>query len=335
MNAAIAKEGAKGVNPALSSAGFRPAKRAPKEPAARRRSAGLCKRMLAPCMHALVESRTFLRMFGSSMKKSALFALAAVVCFPAWGQAPQHIDINGITGQNKGTEMIENVVVPVPSEIFTILDKLGAPPWTEVLRPMKEAVQPRGTPEQISLLLGTVIAEGFVAVEAQNSEAVKNIGSSVLNLATAIGVKQAVESRANAIIQNANKKDWPAVRTELDRAQRNVKAGMVAIHSEDLSQLVSLGGWLRGTEALTQVVLKNYTPAGAELLHQPVLLKYFKHRIEGIKNKTPLVLKIQKGLDEVEPLMNGDPDNGEISEKAVKDIQTIASDLIKAINQKP
>jgi hypothetical protein len=274
-------------------------------------------------------------MFGSFMKKSALFALAAAACLPAWAQAPQHIDINGITGQNKGTEMIEDVVVPVPSEIFSVLDKQGQPPWTEVLRPMKDPVRPQGTPDQIALTLGTVIAEGFVAVEAKNSEEVKNIGRSVLNLAQAIDVKAAVVRRSNAIIQAANKNDWPAVRKELDGALRDVKSAMAELHSDDLSQLVSLGGWLRGTEALTQVILKNYTPEGAELLHQPVLLKYFKHRIERLKNKTPLINKVLKGLNEVEPLMNGDPEKGEISEKAVKDIEAIASDLVKAINQKP
>jgi hypothetical protein len=41
---------------------------------------------------------------------------------------------------------------------------------------------------------------------------------------------------------------------------------LVELGDEQLAQLVSLGGWLRGTEALTQVVMKNYSRDGAELL---------------------------------------------------------------------
>jgi hypothetical protein len=223
----------------------------------------------------------------------------------------------------------------VPSEIFSVLDKQGQPPWAEVLRPMKSPVQPQGSQQQIALMLGTVIAEGFVAVEARNSQEVKNIGKSVLDLAQAINVREAIVPRSKAIIQAADKSDWPGVRKELDTTLRIVKDAMAQLRSEELSQLISLGGWLRGTEALCQVISKNYTPEGAELLHQPVLLKYFKHRIERFKNKSPLVDKILKGLNDVEPLMNGDPEKGEISEKAVKEIEAIATDLVKAINQKP
>ena len=32
---------------------------------------------------------------------------------------------------------MDQVVVPVPSEVFAVLDKLGKPSWPEVLRPQK------------------------------------------------------------------------------------------------------------------------------------------------------------------------------------------------------
>ena len=269
------------------------------------------------------------------MKKSALFALALAFSSAAmWAEPAQHIDINGIGGEKKsGAQVIEDVIVPVPSEIFLVLDKQGKPAWSEVLRPMKQAIQPQGGPEQIALTLGAVIAEGFVAVEAENTEEVKNIGRSVWNLSKGIGVKKAVERRSSAIISDADKKDWKGVRKELDGALSDVKTAMIDLRSQDLAQLVSLSGWLRGTEALTQVVLKDYKAEGAELLHQPLLLKNFKRRIEMLKNKKdPLVEKIHQGLLQLEPLMSGE---GEVSEKTVKDIQDICSDLIKAINQKP
>ena len=54
---------------------------------------------------------------------------------------------------------------------------------------------------------------------------------------------------------------------------------MNEVHDEKLSQLVSLGGWLRGTQVLTSVVDRHFSADGAELLHQPDLLDYFQRKL--------------------------------------------------------
>ena len=270
------------------------------------------------------------------MKKVSTLALVAAsvaltISSPA--EPPQHIDVSTFPPASK---MIDDVVVPVPSEIFAVLDKLGKPHWEDVLRPSKSLAKPPGEQAQTALLLGTVIAEGFIAVEATNTGEVKEIGKNVLNLAKALGVGKEVTKRTNSILSFADKADWPGVRKELDGALSDVKAAMIKLDSEPLSQLVSLGGWLRGTEALTTVVSKSYTKDGAELLHQPVLLDYFEKRIANMKPKfkgNPAVTKVQKGLIDIRPLM-GQSDGTEISEKTVKEIKAIAEDLVKTIGEK-
>jgi hypothetical protein len=115
----------------------------------------------------------------------------------------------------------------------------------------------------------------------------------------------------------------------------DVKGAMSELRSDELSQLVSLGGWLRGTEALTMVVGRKFSKEGAELLHQPVLLEHFKRRIAAMKEKrqTRLVDLVQKGLEEIRPLMAG-ADGVEVSEKTVLEIGQIAERLVKAIQSK-
>src|SRR5690242_400468 len=82
---------------------------------------------------------------------------------------------------------MEDVVVPLPSEVSNVPDKLGTPEWTGALRsPM---IAHRGPRAQIALLLGGVVAAGFVAVQASDREQVKHIGRDVLELARAIGVE--------------------------------------------------------------------------------------------------------------------------------------------------
>ena len=272
----------------------------------------------------------------TSMKKALLPALTAAsiaLAASCLAEPPSHIDVSTFPPAGK---LIDDVVVPVPSEVFAVLDKLGKPHWEDVLRPSKSLAKPPGEQAQTALLLGTVIAEGFIAVEATNTGEVKEIGKNVLNLAKALGVGKEVTKRTNQILGFADKSDWPGVREELDGALSDVKKAMLKLDSEPLSQLVSLGGWLRGTEALTTVVSKSYSKDGAELLHQPMLLDYFEKKIANMKPKfkaNPAVSKVQKGLIDIRPLM-GQSDGTEISEKTVKEIKAIAEDLVKTIGEK-
>lgn len=262
-----------------------------------------------------------------------LFALAGASFSPlAMGQEPkQHIDVGKLPQQ---ATLVEDVIVPVPSEVFGVLDKLGSPNWHNVLRSDKPAV-PGARPET-ALLLGNVIAEGFIAVEAQDAEQVKKIGGTVLDLSAALGVRKAVVARSRAIIEYADKKDWPRVRQELDGALTDVKQAMDELHDEELAQLVSLGGWLRGTEALAQVVNRNYTKDSAGLLHQPALLDYFDHRLAHMSTRLrsdEVVAKIEKRLPEIRPLI-GEADS-DISQQSVDQIRDIVHDLVSAISPTP
>src|SRR6266481_6150709 len=189
-------------------------------------------------------------------------------------QAPQHIDIKQLS------TTVEDVVVPLPNEIFGALNKLGTVNWKEHVRNDKG---PNFTERpRIALLLGTVIADGFIAVQAEDAPTVKEIGQRVLALAKGIGVGNSITPHAKAIIEAADKRNWDGVRQELDRTQNSVQQAMNEGHDEKLSQLVSLGGWLRGTEVLTSVVNKRFSEDSAELLHQPDLLIYFQQRLDAM-----------------------------------------------------
>jgi hypothetical protein len=199
---------------------------------------------------------------------------------------------------------VDDVVVPVPSEIFIVLDKLGTPNWKAELR--ENLGTNTGNRAQVALLLGTIIADGFVAVEAEDSEKVKQIGQEVLVLADAINVRKAVIARSKSISDKAQAKDWRAVRAEFDGALQDVRGAMRELGDDDLAQLVSLGGWIRGTQVLTSIVSKNYSPNGAELLNQPELVNYFSRRIDDMSSrlrKEELVSRVRKLLRDLKPLI--------------------------------
>ncbi len=241
--------------------------------------------------------------------------------------APKKIDLASLPANT-----VDSVVVPVPSEVFNVLDKLGEPNWKAQLR--DSLGQQTTERAQLALLLGTVIAEGFIAVEAQDAERVKEIGREVLDLAGAIGVKKAVLKRSKSIIDLADAREWNSVRRELDGAQSDVKGAMAELNDQDTAQLVSLGGWIRGTEVLTSIVGQDYEADRAELLHQPELLAYFDRQIEGMNprlRKSELVTSIREMLIEIRPLIL-EGGGSQISPKSVDKIHTMTKDMVKTIS---
>jgi hypothetical protein len=240
-------------------------------------------------------------------------------------EAPKRVDIKQLS------KKIDDVVVPLPNEVFGALNKLGGVNWREYVRNDKGSnftERPR-----IALLLGAVIADGFIAVQAEDAPTVKEIGQRVLGLAKGIGVGNSITPHAKAITEAADRRNWVDVRQELDRTQNSVQQAMNEVHDEKLSQLVSLGGWLRGTEILTAVVNKRYSQDGAELLHQPDLLSYFESRLQSMPEfNLKLLQDIHGALIEVRPLI--DVGDAHISPTSVKKINEITTRLGDAIIKK-
>src|ERR1700737_2709959 len=234
--------------------------------------------------------------FARYLKLSAVAVSGLTLCAQG-AQAPQRIDVKQLS------KKVEDVVVPLPNEVFGALNKLGTVNWREHVRSNKGnnfTERPR-----IALLLGTVIADGFIAVQAEDAPAVKEIGQRVQALARGIGVERSITQHAKAIIEAADKRKWENVRQELDRTQNSVQTAMNEVHDEKLSQLVSLGGWLRGTAVLTSVVSKHFSAEGAELLHQPDLLVHFQTQLQAMPEfNLPLIRDIRSALGEVKPLVD-------------------------------
>jgi hypothetical protein len=250
--------------------------------------------------------------------KLGAIALTGLTLAAQAADAPQHIDVKQLS------KTIDDVVVPLPNEVFRALNKLGSVNWKEHVRSNKTnnfTERPR-----IALLLGTVIADGFIAVQAEDAPTVKEIGQRVVNLAKGIGVGNSIMPHAKAITEAADKRDWDSVRRELDRTQNSVQQAMNEVGDQKLSQLVSLGGWLRGTEVLTSVVNKHYSPEGAELLHQPDLLNYFDQKLSTMPEfQLPLLQDIKTSLGEVRPLITAA--DARIPAPAVKRINEITTRL--------
>src|SRR5438128_8315513 len=163
---------------------------------------------------------------------------------------------------------------------------------------------------QIALNHGSLIADGFIAVEAQDSQQVKNIGTDIIKLAKALGVSENVLARGNSINEFAENSEWDPLHEELEATQNEVKASMQSHQDQDLIILVSLGGWIRGTQAVSAAVMQNYDERSAKVLRQPALVHFIHSKIKDVSAETqndPLVKKVSDQLGGIEKLVSFPP----------------------------
>ncbi len=199
----------------------------------------------------------------------------------------------------------ESISIPTPGELFAALEKPGKPNWASQYRgPMPMTYRNRA---QIALNLGGLIADGFIAVEAKDSQQVKNIGSDIIKLAKALGVSENLLSRGNSINEFAENDEWDTLQEELEATQNEVKSSMQSHSDQDLVILVSLGGWIRGTQVVSRAIMQNYDERSAKVLRQPALINFMQSKIGEISPELrgePLVKDVSEQLTGIEKLVS-------------------------------
>src|SRR6266567_2718943 len=199
----------------------------------------------------------------------------------------------------------DSISIPTPGELFAALGKAGKTNWSGQYRgPIPVTYRNRA---QIALNLGGLIADGFIAVEAKDSQQVKNIGSDIIKLAKALGVSEHVLSRGNSINEFAEHNEWDTLQEELEATQNEVKSSMQSHSDQDLIILVSLGGWIRGTQVVSGAILESYDAGSAKVLRQPALVGFMQSKIDEISpelRNEPLVKGVSEQLPRIEKLVS-------------------------------
>src|SRR6266566_564893 len=235
------------------------------------------------------------------LAKLCALALAAIV-FVATGAT----DTGRLPADQLAKAVRSDLIsIPTPGELFAALGKSEKTNWSGQYRgPIPVTYRNRA---QIALNLGGLIADGFVAVEAKDSQQVKNIGSDIIKLAKALGVSQNLLSRGNSINEFAENNEWDTLQEELEATQNEVKSSMQSHSDQDLVILVSLGGWIRGTQVVSGAIAQNYDEQSAKVLRQPALVKFMQSKIDEISPELrgePLVKDVSEELNGIEKLVS-------------------------------
>lgn len=234
----------------------------------------------------------------------------------------------------KSAVKVDALTVPTGGELLAALNKIGKPNWQAQYRPpIPTAFTSR---PQMALNLGGLIADGYIAVEAEDSQQVKNIGRDIVALAKNLGVSESVLRRGKSIEDFANNNEWSTLKEELDATQNEVKLAMEEMHDNDLVILVSLGAWIRGTEVVSGWIGENYSAEAAKLLRQPAIIAFLREKIARLSDKArtdPLVEDIDNKLGNIERMVSFPP-GATPSPEEVKKLKGAASDLVREMSEK-
>jgi hypothetical protein len=239
---------------------------------------------------------------------------------------------DGPLTEKEKSMFIRNVVIPLPSEIILALDNLTDVDWKNSVEYNYSADYEENY--QIVLNLGIKVANGFVAIQAEDKKNIGEMFSVSKNLAENFGAKSNLFTRKEEIISLVKSNKWNELRETLDDMQQKIKIEMAKYHP-DFVTLASIGGWLQGLNVVSGTLAKDYNDKASTILYQPILVNYFIRKIDSLDGKhssLPIIQKIKMKLQEIKELSNSGFSNPVNKENVVK-LYDISSSLIKEIEK--
>jgi len=264
--------------------------------------------------------------------KLRLFACSVALFFPCAFAVAQGTPLT--KEEIAGADRTDDFSIPMPAELMAALTKQGKLDWASKFRaPIPTDYQSRA---QLALNLGTLVADGFIAVEAQDARQVKNLGKDILQIAKNLGVSKDVLMRGSSITDFAERKQWDQLKEELEATQNEVKESMNEGKDSDLITLVTVGGWVRGVEVISGHIAANYNDASARILRQPEIVSYLSKKLDALPAKVrdePRVKTTRVKLMEIGKLVACPRDEAP-SAASVKRLNELTSELVAAFAKK-
>ncbi|HXK49309.1 MAG TPA: hypothetical protein PKW56_02495 [Clostridiales bacterium] len=201
--------------------------------------------------------------------KLLIFLLSAAILFSQ----------DGLSEEEKAL-FKTNVIVPAPSEIIMALDMLSEVNWKDVVTYDKSTNYSDNY--KIALNLGVRVAQGFIAIQAQDRKNTGEMFRICRDLAENFGAKSEMFVEEDEILRLLDENNWTELRSILDDIHLKIKDEMYK-YDPDFVELASVGGWMEGLHIVSKALKSNYSPDASVILYQPELIQYFSEAVKNIK----------------------------------------------------
>ncbi len=282
-------------------------------------------------MHKMLHGPVYMRSpLGLRKIVALLFLIACVGAIAAENEEKAPYDPK--TAKDAGVGM------PTPYDKFLALDQVLTKTkvkWDDTFRKVAVDVDPDSFTDKdvaIPMILGVRIADGVMAIKANNAELLNKCAADIEKLAKKMGVADADLGRARAVRAAANKGEWLKVFMELGFLQQDIMKKIDQPEHATHGTLLIVCGWMQGARYTSTVVDENYSAETSNLLREPMLAKALKGKIEGLPanlQSSPLVAKLREVLPQIERILTI-PLDGTISKENVGELNRLATEVVKA-----
>lgn len=222
---------------------------------------------------------------------------------------------------------LNEFTVPSIAKVFDELEKISPLAYNgEHLKNHERLPLDRS---RLALRLGTLIADGFIAVQTGHPDDVPVIAAHLNRYAKALGAGERIKRHAASLLDHAKDKDLVKLKAALAATQRDVERELASLRDPDLSHLISLGGWLQALDSASQAVEKKFSPDRAMTLFREDVADYYAESIGSLNpeiSERPYILKMRELLHGLRTAMSL-PEGAEPTEAEVKEVSMVAKEL--------
>ncbi|QQL45722.1 hypothetical protein [Sulfuriroseicoccus oceanibius] len=200
---------------------------------------------------------------------------------------------------------INDFTTPSIKLIFDDLGNLGPIPYGDLKRDARDKVSRDRV--AVALNLGTLIADGFLIVQAERLKDIEPVGKAILKHAEALGTGRHIKRHSRSLLEYSALGQTDKLRTELESTQRDVEKEMVDLRDVDIAHLISLGGWARAFEIGCAVINKDFSSDKVRMIARADITSYFQAQLETLHPKIQereLVKQVNEALVQLHAMID-------------------------------
>jgi hypothetical protein len=166
--------------------------------------------------------------------------------------------------------------LPNPSDKLIAIEEVVGPEsldWGALADAVAVDLDANDFPERsdAAMAMGVKIADGIVAIKAQNVEMLNNSATALESLGKNLGASDEDLHRARQVRDLANRGEWLMVFLELGFLQTDILRKLNSADNQNERVLIIAAGWLQGARYATSLILSNYSPEISNILREPIL----------------------------------------------------------------
>jgi hypothetical protein len=241
------------------------------------------------------------------ISRRILVALAVGYAASSFGQEEVDKELEEASEDHMREELgVNEITAPSIAQILKDFSSFIPVPLDIIAANPRDAVYDNRL--QTSLHVGALVADGFMLTIAERAQDIHDIGRALMRQSRALGVGDRLTKRSKSLFEYSEKGDWRGMREELIRTQADVEKSMLDLHDEEMSHMISLGGWLRGFQLAANSCAQSYTPDKALILGRVEIMDYYIDRLDTLHprlKKTEFVSTITSRIKNLRELAAG------------------------------